>query len=252
MDWSSLLILISIGAASGLFGALLGVGGGLLVIPVLHLVFDLPMPLAIGTSLVSVVLTTLVASRSYLARGLVDLPAATHLAFGSLIGAYVGSHLIVRVPETVLSVAFSAVVLTAAWRLAFRRRRDAEATAGAPSGIRRRATAFLLSPFAGALAGLLGVGGGFLQLPLLRLISELDLRQVIATNALIVTWIASVASAVHWSQGHVVGSILPPLLAGSALGALAGPAALMGIPQRRVELLLGTVLAVVALRMLWR
>ena len=277
LDPAAILLLVATGLAAGLFGSLLGVGGGLLVIPVLHFVFGLPLLPSIGTSLVSVVLTTLVASHGYLGRGLVDVPAAIHLAFGSLLGAYVASRLAIAVPEPALIGAFTLLVLFAAFRLLTGRGRRrpvageeaaaaatetaAEPAAADPTAADPTATAprgagpliaVLLSPLAGALAGLLGIGGGLLQLPLLRLVAGLELRRAVATNALLVSWVASVAAFVYASRGDVVPGLLPALLAGTAVGALAGPPLMVRLPRRRLEIVLGLVLVAVALRMLWR
>lgn len=236
------------GATAGLVGALLGVGGGVLVVPLLHLGFDLPLPVAVGTSLVTITGTSLAGSAGYLKRDLVRLDLAIGLGLGSLAGAVAASLLAVFVPEDVLAPLFAAVMVYAAVHLFWKSHRAGDEEPPEPTPGRTRA-AYLLSPGAGLASGLLGIGGGIVQVPILRLLVGLDIRRAVATSTLMVGFNTSIASIAYLSRDDVALSAVPLLLAGILTGATVAPRLGERIPRRALEAAFSLLLLYAAVRM---
>lgn len=236
------------GATAGLVGALLGVGGGVLVVPLLHLGFGLPLPVAVGTSLVTITGTSLAGSAGYLKRDLVRLDLAIGLGLGSLVGAVVASRLAAGVPEDVLAPLFAAVMVYAAVHLYWKSHRSAGEPDPEPTPARTRA-AYVLSPGAGLTAGLLGIGGGIVQVPILRLLVGLDIRRAVATSTLMVGLNTSVASIAYLGRDEVALFAVPLLLAGILAGASAAPLLGEKVPRRGLEAAFSLLLLYAAVRM---
>ena len=259
--------LLAGGLTAGLLGGLLGVGGGVIVVPILHLGLGLPLPVAVGTSLVTITGTSLAGSAGYLKRGLVELRLALGMGLGVLAGAIAASWLAAWVPESLLTLLFSGLLLYTSWKFLpwkpFSRRQGKEARAraetpgekaGPPAAAAvpedRRSWAYGLAPVAGCTAGLLGIGGGLVQVPLLRLLAGLDMRRAVATSTLLVGWATSTASAAYWGRSEVDLTAVPPLLAGILVGGLVAPTVGGWLPTRALEGIFSVLLLWAAVRML--
>ena len=116
--WIGYLLL---GLIAGIFGATLGVGGGIVMVPVLVILFHFPQKSAQGISLTAMVLMTLVASMRYITNPKieVDMTAAALIGVAAIFGALIGSWLVVRIPVGVLRKIFAVVMVIAAFKLAF-------------------------------------------------------------------------------------------------------------------------------------
>jgi uncharacterized membrane protein YfcA len=242
------LLLVVLGAAAGLFGGLLGIGGGVIIVPALYLAGLLPLAAAVGTSLVVITGTSLLASAGYLRRGLVEVDMALEVEVGALLGAAVAAWAAPAVPERFISSIFALVLLACAARLV---RPPHPGAADDPGGSRRNAIR-LSSPAIGAASGLLGIGGGLLLVPILRLLGRLDIRHAVATSTLTVGWTASVAALVYLRRGDVSLATVPGLLLGVFLGAAAAPWLGARLPRRGLEIVFALVLLWTAVRMIWR
>jgi uncharacterized membrane protein YfcA len=243
----SAFLLFASGGVAGLFGALLGVGGGVLIVPLLHLAFGFPLPVAVGTSLVAITGTSLAGSAGYLGRKLVHLDVALGLSMGALAGALVSSWLASSLPEVAIARLFSVTLLGTALYLAWKSRQSEGEERPASGG--RRLAAYLMSPLAGGASGLLGIGGGLVQVPILRLLLGLSMRRAVAISTLMVGWNASVSAAIYLRRGEVDLPTVPWLLLGVLCGALGAPALGGKLPQRALEIGFSLVLIYGALRM---
>ena len=116
--WIGYLIL---GLIAGIFGATLGVGGGIIMVPVLVMLFSFPQKSAQGISLTAMVLMAAVASARYIINPKIDvnIPAAAIIGVAAIAGALIGSWLVVRIPVDILRKIFAAVMVIAAIKLAF-------------------------------------------------------------------------------------------------------------------------------------
>ena len=178
MPWAALPAALLVGLSLGLLGS----GGSILAVPLLRTVMGLPFAVAKATSFPVVGLAAAAALALHLRRGTVRAREAAPFALASVPAAFLASReLAPRVPELVQTVLFAALMLVAAWRMA----------RGAPvaDGLARRRGLLLVAgvgALAGALTGLLGVGGGFLIVPALVLTLGFDVRSAVATSLLVI------------------------------------------------------------------
>ena len=157
---------IGIGLAAGLLSGLFGVGGGTVIVPLLVLLLGFDQRLGAGTSLAAIVPTAAVGVVSYAVHGSVAWIPALILALGSVIGAQIGTRLLPRISQTVLRwcfVGFLAIVIVSLFLVIPSRGAGLELTwVTAPMLL-------VLGLFTGVLAGLIGVGGGIVVVPVLML-----------------------------------------------------------------------------------
>lgn len=237
----SIVGLLVAGCVAGAVGSMLGVGGGLIVVPVLHLVFGVPLRVAVGTSLVVITGTSLVGTARYVRRGWTRFDLALRLELGALVGALVASRLAPRVPETVVAGIFAGVLTATALQLVFRDGRRQGDDQPTESRL-RRGLAWTVAPLGGAASGLLGIGGGLVQVPILRLALGLEMRRAVATSTATVGWTASLAALAYLGRSEVDLTAAPWLLGGILAGGWVGPALAARIPRRGLELLFAALL----------
>ncbi|MGH9464163.1 MAG: TSUP family transporter, partial [Thermoanaerobaculia bacterium] len=117
------ILLAALGAVAGLVGALLGIGGGVILVPVLYLACELPLIVAVGTSLLVVTGTSLAGAAGYLERDLVLTDVALELQLGAMAGALAAARAAVLLPERMVAVVFATVMVWSAASLWWRRSR---------------------------------------------------------------------------------------------------------------------------------
>jgi uncharacterized membrane protein YfcA len=220
-----LLSLFAIGLLAGGFGALLGVGGGLIIVPALSLLAGLPLRGAIGTSLICICGSSAAASAVYLRRGRVDLPVAVELQFFSVTGAVIAGLTAGLVPTAPLFFLFAVLLSLVAvqmWPSESRGVLDRWLPRLGP----RQSVARAASVGAGLISGLLGVGGGILNTPVLHLLLGKPFERAVATSSYMIGMTAAAGALGYLARGDVV----PGLVTAAMLGTLAGavPAALAG------------------------
>ncbi|MDH2444010.1 sulfite exporter TauE/SafE family protein [Amnibacterium sp. CER49] len=176
------LPLVLTGLVGGLLSGLFGVGGGVLMVPLLTLWARLGQRRAVATSLAALVLSSAAGCLSYLARGAVDVPAAAALIVGSVVGAVIGSALLRRLPVPVLRWAFLALLVAVAVRLLL------AVPVGRPAPLTPLLLVVLVAVglAVGIASGLFGVGGGVLIVPALGLLFGLPELVAKGTSLLVI------------------------------------------------------------------
>lgn len=219
-----LLALFGTGALAGGVGALLGLGGGIFLVPALTLLFHLPVRMAVGTSLVSVIATSAGVAASASEESGADVMLALRLEIATAAGAVVGGLVAGFVPANALAILFAVVVFaTAAYTLAKNLRR-----AGDEKMYRRDYTArnwvagSSTAGLAGMVSGLLGVGGGFIKVPTMYAVMGVPLGIATATSNFMVGITAAASVFVYIGRGDVRPLIVVPTAAGVFLGAVVG------------------------------
>lgn len=184
MEWVPLSVEILGGALVGLSLGLIGAGGAIVSIPIFHLVLSHPMPVAkVEALVVTGVIAAFSGARAWLG-GLVDLRRFAAFAVPGLAGAWAGGPLGRLFPPFALSMLFAAVALIAAWRIVARGASE-PAEGALPS--RRDMTVAVAAGFGvGLLTSLIGVGGGFLILPALVLVTKLPVKRATGTSLLVI------------------------------------------------------------------
>lgn len=244
------------GIAAGLFGSLLGLGGGLLIIPVLTLGFDLPIREAVGVSLVCVIVTSGTSAAVYLRRRTADLRLASMLELATATGAVAGGFVAFVLDERLLAGLFAALLVYVALTMARSRpaaEGDTDATETAPDGpiegLGRGAAAGL---GAGVVSALLGIGGGVILVPVMHLVMRVPLRVATATSNLMIGVTASASAVVYVLRGSVAPLVVGPTAVGVFLGASLGARVIGRIDVRVLRLLFVAVLLYLAVQMVLR
>lgn len=248
------MLMIAGGAAAGLFGSLLGLGGGVLIVPLLTLVFGLELREAVGVSLVSVIMTSSVAAGVYLERHVADLRLGMRLELFTAIGALIGGSIAFLIDERSLAVLFAALLAYVAISML---RSRAPGGAGAPAEstsyeVRNLPLGVVGATGAGVLSALLGVGGGIVKVPLMHLGMGVPLRVSTATSNLMVGITAAASAVIYVIHGEVDPYIAGPTAIGVFLGASAGSRIAHRVDLRVLRFLFVVVLLYTAVQMLLR
>lgn len=240
------LILLGIGFGAGVLGALLGVGGGVILVPALIFLADLPFGTAVGTSLVCVVATSVAGSAVHFTRGGVSVDAAVPLQAFAVAGAVAAGLGAPYLPVTGLHIAFAVMLLYAAWRAWPRPQRTTGFVQPHPLIGRLGAGA------GGAVASLLGVGGGIVFTPLLHLVLGLDFHRAAATSVYLIGLTAASGALVYLARGDVAMTLVGPTMLGILIGATVGSAGARRIAATWLGRAFAVLLVYVAVRMLLR
>lgn len=239
MPSSGLLRAFIIGLIGGSFGGLVGLGGGVVMVPLFTLWAGLSQHEAHGTSLTAIIVTGTVGAWLYGNHGHVSWWSAGWLAGASVVASFVTAHYASRIPGTKLRKFFGAFLLVVAVMLLARDHLPL------PEGGQARPLIWVLlaiGAFAGAIAGLLGVGGGVLIVPLLVLGTGLDQHVAQGTSlaAMILTGVT--ATLVYARHGHFRKDILVTLLPGVVLGSWIGGHGAIGIPGPSLRVVFALIL----------
>jgi hypothetical protein len=271
MEALQLLVVVALGFAAGSVGALLGLGGGIFLVPTLTWVFGLPVRQAAGVGLMTVIATSGAVSAEQARSGLVNTRLGMLMLVGSSIGGLAGGVTAQYVSESTTTLAFAlttaAIAIVTVARLDHRNVVEGpDATPDAYGGrfvdperggevvyrTRRLPLAMTASVVAGNISGLLGVGGGVLQVPALNLWCGVPIRVATATSAFLIGLTAVASAPIYFAYGQVNA----PFAAASVIGVLGGARWGMrfgaGRRVRHLKLLLATMLATVALLMFVR
>jgi uncharacterized membrane protein YfcA len=216
------IFLVAVGA--GLFGSMLGLGGGIILVPALTLLFDVPIKQAVAASLVGVVATSCAGVQGYLRAGLVDWQTAVRLLIPTVLGAIAGGLLAGIIPQKAVAGLFILLVLYvmgqmlwAACQRSPSESPDAECHARWGNA-RQKWLVASLSAIGGIISALLGVGGGLIQVPVLHALLRAPLRCAIGTSSFLIGTTASTSALLYL----VLGKLQPDIVVPTAIGVLIG------------------------------
>jgi len=218
-----------IGLAAGCFGGLVGLGGGVVMIPLMVGVAGLQQKQAHGTSLVALVFTGLVGAATYGMKGQVDLLGAGLLAVTATVTARFGARYAHVLPEWKLKRSFGAFLLVIAVILLAR---PWLGNAGAHASTWVTGAVLLTTGvFTGFLSGMMGVGGGSIMVPAMVLLAGFP--QVLAQGSSLLAMVpaGAVGAYTHFRLGNVVRGLLPGLIPGILLGTLVGSTFALRLPE---------------------
>jgi len=219
MENISLIVLPSIGLISGFLSGLLGLGGGVTILPLLTLIGRVPLKLATGTSLVHVMFAAAAGTLSHYRAGKVDSKGGFLLGVAGIGGGFLGSFLSVPLSATALNLIFLFLVALAILLLFIPLKYD---EGNYIRGSFNKIGGILIGLGWGLFVGLLGVGGGFILIPLMIYLLRIPLRETIGTSLLIIL-ISSVGTlGAKYGVGHIDITITLLVVSGSIGGALLG------------------------------
>jgi len=209
------------GVGAGLLSGLLGVGGGALLAPALTLLMGLNIRQAAPISVTAVVANSFVASNQYLKKGLVDLELVVIVGLVMVMGSITGSYLSPVIPPIVTHVALALILLFTAIHLVFHRQRETE-TGFVGIRHKRFGLSVALSLFIGGLAGLIGIGGGEVLVPLLYSVAGVPFATARGTTSVIVGYSAAAACGVYFFYDQINLIIVAPVVCGMIIGGKTG------------------------------
>ena len=262
---SQLLLIMFAGAAAGCLGALLGIGGGVFLIPFLNVVIGLDMRSAAGISLMTVVATSSVVAAGSRNRDVINLRLGILLQIPAVAGGLLGAESVESLSQRTLYIIFASVTgLIAIVMLTRLERRnvilddtidpgtlggryfDKESGREIVYRLRRLPAALGISFSGGVLSGLLGIGGGILQVPALNAWCGIPMRAAAALTAAVIGITALGSAPIYYARGRIIA----PLAAAAVLGVLAGSRMGMWMSPRArakwLKLLMAAVLGVVS------
>jgi uncharacterized membrane protein YfcA len=230
-------LLVAMAVFAGVVGSMVGVGGGIVVVPILTLAFDVPIKVAIATSLICVIATSTAAQTVFVTKGMTNLRLGMALEIMTTLGAIAGGVTAVLISGRILQGVFAAILVYVAYTM--RRRGDdvapertglLEADYVDPAdgrhvayGVRRLKLGAFLSLFAGNISGLVGLGGGAFKVPIMNIIMGVPLKATIATSNLMIGVTAATGAVIFYGRGYVDARYAVPAALGILLGARLGP-----------------------------
>ncbi len=277
ITWTALLLLGALGVFAGGLGAVIGIGGGIVVVPALVLGFGYDIRVAVAASLVAVVATSTAAGAAYVGEGLANMRLGMSLEVATTIGGITGGLVAVAISPSVISATFAGVmVLTAV--LVVRQgdphqdtdghHGDEDITTGWENhgGLggayfdnhtdtlvryeaERVGLGSAIAGVAGLLSGLLGVGGGFLKVPAMTLGMRVPIRVAAATSNFMIGVTAIASLVVYFARGYVHPLIAVPIALGIVAGASGGTRIAARVSPGTLRGVLAVVLIVVAAQM---
>jgi uncharacterized protein len=276
MHLSLVMLLFIFGGAvlAGVVGSLVGLGGGVLLVPMLTLAFGLPIQYAIGTSIVAVIATSSGSAAAYVRDHLTNMRVGLFLEMATTIGAITGAFLAVFLVPNLLFVIFGVVLLIAAVPLVFKIGEEL------PKGVRddrwakwlhlsgsypdrrlgrevsyqvtRTPIGLAMMYVAGVLSGLLGIGSGTLKVIAMDTVMRLPMKVSTTTSNFMIGVTAAASAGIYFSRGDIPPLIAAPVALGVLAGAFIGSRLLTRLSNRTLRLIFLPVLAIIAIQMVMR
>lgn len=281
LSLSTIFALLVCGFFAGGLGALVGIGGGVVLVPALVLIFGVDIRLAVAASLVSVVATSTASGSVFVGKGLANMRLGMTLEVATTLGGISGGLLAAAIAPSALSGIFAVMmVVTAVLMLRGRDRHQAptgrvpepivegnepigheemgklagsyfDAHAGALHHyqVARLPLGSAISFCAGILSGLLGLGGGFIKVPAMHLGMSVPIKVAAATSNFMIGVTAISSLFVYFERGFVHPFIAAPVALGVVFGALSGTVVAKKASPKLLRQVLSVVLLVVAVQM---
>lgn len=267
------ILLILIGAiAAGLLGSLTGLGGGIIIIPLLSQVLGYNIKYALGAGLIAVIATSTGASSAYIKQELSNIHIGLFLVVATTIGAVSGALVAQYASVSLLSILFGGILLFTGL-MQFRKSGDNFIPARAeglahqlqlqgkmPSGpnagkeyeVKQPFWGFLIMLLAGALSGLLGIGSGVLKVLAMDNVMKLPFKISTATSTFMIGLTAIASAVVYLQKGYIVAFIAAPVLLGVLIGSGIGSKLLPKINTKILKQVFAIVVLIIAFQMIYK
>lgn len=268
----TLTLLVASGSfVAGLVGSMTGLGGGVVLIPMLTLGFGIDIRYAIGASLVSVIATSSGAAAAYVREGFTNIRVGMLLEIATSLGAILGALLAAWVNPTWIGLVFGLVLLHAAYTSLQPHPADAgfdipssplaqalrlDGSYPTPEGmrtyhVRSVPAGFGLMGVAGLLSGLLGIGSGAVKVLAMDRAMKLPFKVSTTTSNFMIGVTAAASAGVYLSRGYIDPGLSMPVMLGVLAGSLVGARLLTKAPVRQLRLLFAAVIVVLAIEMIY-
>jgi uncharacterized protein len=255
---------------AGFLGALTGLGGGVVIVPLLTLAFGVDIRYAIGVALVSVIATSSGAAAAYVREGFTNVRVGMFLEVATTLGALSGATLALYLHANVVAIIFGIVLLFCA-SLSFRRlpefppkgepdklarglRLDGQYPAGdhwETYHVRNVPFGFSLMYIAGVLSGLLGIGSGAVKVLAMDQAMKLPFKVSTTTSNFMIGVTAAASAGIYFSRGYIDPGLTFPVVLGVLLGSMAGAKVLQGARVKMLRMVFAGVIAALAIEMIF-
>jgi uncharacterized protein len=256
---------------AGLLGSLTGLGGGVVLVPLLTLFFKVDIRYAIGASLVSVIATSSGAAAAYVKEGFSNIRIGMFLEIATTLGALSGAFLAVWLPTKAIAIIFGVVLLISAF-LSRKPRTPAERNAppdplatrlrlngsfpdlqGTRSyNVQRVPAGFSIMFGAGALSGLLGIGSGALKVLAMDQAMKIPFKVSTTTSNFMIGVTAAASAGVYLHRGYIDPGLSMPVMLGVLGGSLVGARILVKAETKWLRLVFSTVIVLLGIEMLYK
>jgi uncharacterized membrane protein YfcA len=245
------LILVAAGVGAGGIGAMLGVGGGILLVPFMVLAMHIPMETAVPASLLCVVATSCGAAASYVEDRLADVRLALTLELATVSGAIAGGFIAAYIVPSALAVGFGLFLGYVAFQL-YAGRGGADVVGPAEATPVNIPLGMAGSFVAGGLSALFGVGGGPLKIPLMNLGMKVPFKVASATSNLMIGVTAAASAGAYALRGRLDLRAAAPLVVGILVGSVGGSRVMPRVSTTLLKRLFAVFVVVLAFQMLWK
>ncbi|GGB07588.1 sulfite exporter TauE/SafE family protein [Puia dinghuensis] len=263
-------ILFAGALAAGLLGSLTGLGGGVVLIPLLTLVFKVDIHYAIGTSLISVIATSSGAAAAYVKEGITNIRLGMFLELATTAGAIGGAFLAGYLPTSVIAIVFGVILILSA-SLSFARPAD-PVTTGEDSVLSRKLRlnssyptpegekhyfvknvvgGFAMMNIAGVISGLLGIGSGALKVIAMDNIMRIPFKVSTTTSNFMIGVTAAASVGIYLKRGYIDPGLSMPVMLGVLGGAFLGSRMLTRAKTASLKILFAFVILVLAAEMIY-
>jgi uncharacterized membrane protein YfcA len=271
---SALTFTLVVGVGSllaGMLGSLTGLGGGVVIVPMLTLLLGVDLRYAIGASLVSVIATSSGAAAAYVREGFTNIRVGMFLEIATTTGALLGAYLAAYVPTRALAMLFGVVLLYSAWRSAKPREEQVAATSPHPLALKLRLNGrypadggmrayavqgvpagFALMFGAGILSALLGIGSGAVKVLAMDHEMRLPFKVSTTTSNFMIGVTAAASAGVYLRRGYIDPGLAFPVMIGVLAGAMMGARVLKRAAVRPLRIGFGLVIVLLAIEMFYK
>lgn len=255
---------------AGFLGALTGLGGGVVLVPLLTSVFGVDIRYAIGASLVSVIATSSGAASTYIKQGLTNLRIGMFLEVATVIGALIGALIGVFISVKALTVVLALTLLYSAYLAQQPRSEFLSAESSDPLAVQLKLSGDCPTPTgtmayeaqsvsagfgimlgAGVLSGLLGIGSGGFKVLAMDQAMQLPFKVSTTTSNFMIGVTAAASAGVYLARGYIDPGLSMPVMLGVFPGALLGAKVLVGAKTHQLRILFSLVLMAMALKMVY-
>ena len=277
------LFLFLTGLFAGLTGSMIGIGGGIIIVPMLTLALKIPIHLAIGTSIISVMVTSLSASIRFFRKEIINIPLGLTMEIPTTIGGIVGSLTVSILRYNILFIVFGVFSL-AIGIFTFIKNRflqkepeisnlcgnlnkeqeniknsfldskyfDQSCNRVIKYRVKRIIPGSFLSVFAGLFSGLLGIGGGVVKVPVMNLFMDVPIKVATSTSTYMIGITAVVSSIIYFYNGFINPFITIPVIIGVLAGGLTGSFTALKMKGRSIALIILIVFTIIGILMFLR
>jgi uncharacterized protein len=267
LPFTGLVCLTSL--AAGLLGALTGLGGGVVIVPALALLFHVDLRYAIGASLIAVIATSSGAAASYVREGFSNVRIGMFLEVATTVGALFGAFLTAKVSTHFIGIVFGVVLIYSAWAT-FREKHVAgshtqnalaerlKLVGDYPVGNSREEytgqnvpAGFGIMFIAGTLSGLLGIGSGAVKVLAMDQVMKLPFKVSTTTSNFMIGVTAAASAGVYLSQGYITPGLAAPVMLGVLGGSLVGSRLLIKMKVQALRWIFAVVIVVLGFEMIY-